>query len=610
MLDTFELYYMSSIIKLLPDVVVNQIAAGEVIQRPASVVKELMDNALDSGSNEISVKVSQAGKEMILIQDNGCGMSPTDARMAFERHATSKIKNSEDLFRIQTLGFRGEALASIAAVSRVELKTKQAQDEVGTRILIQDSKVVKQEACACLNGTQIQVSDLFYTVPARKKFLKTDASELRYIQEEFISQALSHPEVKMSFIQNEAELYLCRPEGLKQRIQSIFGKKYPENLIEINQDTEVVSILGFIGNRELVRKSKGDQYLYINRRLVKSNYLNHAINSAYEEVLAIEGYPFYVIFLNIDPNNIDINVHPTKHEIKINDERLVYNFIKVAIKQVLGRQLLAPQLDFENAVPGIDKIFSPKSTETGFQSSRQFNYPPNSGSATHWKNLAFPTSSRAEVNHREENIFKTEPENLIIQNKETLFEKNQSYQVQQIYSSYIIFPEEENLTIIDQQNAHERILYEFYLGHNHAQIESRNLLFPITLHVNKSDAISLKSIQKELLEAGLLIEEFGSDTFIIQSVPSLLDPNSDLQKFVEDLISQYKFNLNLKLDINENLARSMARSGAIKRGKEMAIEEMQTLINQLFQCQYPEITPSGKKIIYHIPIDQLTKFFK
>ncbi|MCC6815975.1 MAG: DNA mismatch repair endonuclease MutL [Saprospiraceae bacterium] len=601
---------MSGVIKLLPDVVVNQIAAGEVIQRPSSVVKELMDNALDSGATEINVRVVQAGKEMILIQDNGCGMNPVDARMAFERHATSKIKSSEDLFQIQTLGFRGEALASIAAVSRVELKTKQSQDELGTKILIQDSKILKQEVCSCLNGTQIMVSDLFYTVPARKKFLKSDASELRYIQEEFISQALSHPETKMSFTQNDSEIYSCRAEGLKQRIQSIFGKKYPENLIEIDQQTEVVNISGFIGNMDLLRKSRGDQFLYINRRLIKSNYLNHAINSAFEEVLSQQGYPFYVIFLHIDPNNIDINVHPAKHEIKLNDERLIYNFLKATVKQTLGRKVLAPQLDFENAQPGMDRIFGltgtvPNPRPTGFDSSKNFT---SSGSKEHWKNLAFPSSSRDQVNSREENLF-TNNENVDPEIKE-LFHVDSDLQLVQLYSKFILYSSKEGIYIIDQQNAHERILYEFYLNTlNERKTESKNLMFPITIHLNRNEAQILKSIINQLGTMGLVVEEFGNDSFVVQSVPAFLKDGEDINLLIQNTIEQYKLNQELKLGIEENAARALARSSRMKSSVYLNKEEMQLLINRLFKCRYPEVSPVGKRCYKIFSQEELKKFF-
>ncbi|MEP7195270.1 MAG: DNA mismatch repair endonuclease MutL [Saprospiraceae bacterium] len=600
---------MSELIRLLPDGVVNQIAAGEVIQRPSSVVKELMDNALDSGASELKLLVKEAGKELIQLVDNGCGMSPVDARMSFERHATSKIRTSEDLFRIQTLGFRGEALASIAAVSRVEMRTKRHEDEAGTRILIQDSKIMKQEACACLNGTQIQVSDLFYSVPARKKFLKSDAVELRHIQEEFIAQAISHPEVAMSFIQGEAEIFKCRPEGLKQRIGNIYGKKYLENLMEINHETEVVHISGFVGSVELMKKSKSEQLLYINRRLIKSNYLNHAITSAYEEVLATHAYPFYVLFLQIDPSNIDINVHPTKHEIKFEDERLIYNFLKVAIKQVLGNQILALQFDFENENPGISKIFSNESRSMRMPIDKQ-NMNAGSGSMVNWKQLAFPSAPKEIISQREQEIFKNEP--IAKPELQDFFgeEKASEIEVYQIFSAYIMYVSKAGLTFIDQQSAHERILYEYYMKSMEDQtISSQRLLFPQTIHLNKTDGQILNELLELLHNIGIEVESFGSDSYIIQKMPNILDGKFNEKELLTQIIEQYKLNMEFEFSPIENIARSMAKSTSIKRGKILAKEEMLKIVEQLYLCLNPNISPAGKKCIHLIKQDEFIKIF-
>ncbi|MEO6191251.1 MAG: DNA mismatch repair endonuclease MutL [Saprospiraceae bacterium] len=600
---------MAELIRLLPDSVVNQIAAGEVIQRPASVVKELIDNALDSGASSIKLLIKEAGKELIQVQDNGCGMSTIDARMSFERHATSKIRSSEDLFKIQTMGFRGEALASIAAVSRVELKTKRHEDEIGTRILIQDSKVLKQEACACLNGTQIQVTDLFYTVPARKKFLKSDAVELRHIHEEFIAQALSHPEIAMSFIQSENEMYKCTSEGLKQRISNIFGKKYVENLLEINQETDVVNISGFIGNSEIMKKSKGEQFLYINRRLIKSNYLNHAISSSYDEVLAKQAYPFYVLFLNIDPSHIDINVHPTKHEIKFDDERLIYNFLKVAIKQVLGRQLLAPVLDFENHSPGISNLLTTENRNIPTFKTGTYSSSNTSSNQAHWKQLAFPSVSRDKIKQREEDIFKTISDTP--SPKEELFQENISdTKTYQLFSSYIMYVSKAGISFIDQQAAHERILYEYYKKTiEDKSVVGQKLLFPQTIHLNKLDAQILSKLLDILIGLGIEIESFGSESFIIQSMPAMMDGKFVEKELIAKLIEQYKMNLEFNFSPVENVARSMAISSSIKRGKTLAEEEMLQIVEQLYLCQNPNISPSGKKCVHLIKYDDFIKIF-
>lgn len=602
---------MANLIHLLPDSVVNQIAAGEVIQRPASVVKELMDNAIDSGATEIHLKIQEAGKDFILIQDNGCGMSPIDARMSFERHATSKIKTSEDLFKIQTLGFRGEALASIASVSRVDLKTKRHEDEAGTKIIIQDSKVIKQEACACPNGTQIQVSDLFYSVPARKKFLKSNAVELKHIRDEFIAQALSHPEIGMSFTQDQNLIFKCPPEGLRQRISNLFGKKIIEHLIEVQQETEVVNISGFVGDIEFLKKSRGEQFLFINRRLIKNYYLNHAITTAYEEVLAQQGYPFYVLFLNINPERIDINVHPTKHEIKFDDERLIYNFLKVSIKQSLGKQIIAPTLDFDNATPGISEIFS--TTKFHDQSSKlKYTNTENkfSSQKVEWKQLAFPTTSRDHINIREEKIFtpqESESEALNHLFSKEYFGENK---ISQIYNSYILYVTKAGIHFIDQQNAHERILYEFYLNQqNQESVVSEKLLFPQTIHLTKSDAEILLNLIDELKKLGIEVEHFGSESFIIVAMPELMQGKFIEKELITSMIDQYKMNLDLNLQLRENVARSMSLSSAIKRGKILTEEEMIQITEQLFLCENPNVSPSGKKCIYSIPYSEFVKKF-
>lgn len=599
---------MADIIHLLPDSVVNQIAAGEVIQRPSSVVKELMDNAIDSGANEVKVVVKQAGKELILVQDNGCGMTDLDARMSFERHATSKIRTSEDLFKIQTMGFRGEALASIAAVSRVDLKTKRHEDSIGTRILIQDSKIVKQEACSALNGTQIQVSDLFFSVPARKKFLKSDAVELRHIQEEFIAQALAHPETRMSFTQNDHVLYSCQSEGLKQRINSLFGKKYGEHLIEINQETDIVNISGYVGDPEIFKKSRGEQYLFINRRLIKSNYLHHAIASTYDEVLAKIGYPFYVLFLQIDPTHIDINVHPTKHEIKFDDERLIYNFLKVSIKQALGKQLIAPALDFDKYLPGIAQLLDTSSPKIDNYRSN-FNHDRSDVKNQYdWKNLAFPQTSKEVITEREHAIFNTNekiPE-------EKFFDQNISLEIKpiQIFCSYIMFISRLGITFIDQQSAHERILYEsFKKNIEHRSNDTQKLLFPQTIHLNKIDSRILSENLDLLNKMGIEIESFGSDSFIIHALPSIMEGKSIEKDLLLQFIDQYKMNLEFNFSPVENTIRSLSTTNAVRRGKALSEEEMTAIIEQLFLCQNPNISPFGKKCIHIIKLEEFNKIF-
>ncbi|HMZ40122.1 MAG TPA: DNA mismatch repair endonuclease MutL [Saprospiraceae bacterium] len=598
---------MTEIIRLLPDSVVNQIAAGEVIQRPSSVIKELMDNAIDSGATEIKVVVDKGGKELIQVTDNGCGMTPLDARMSFERHATSKIRNSQDLFRIQTLGFRGEALASIAAVAHVEMKTRRKEDETGTLISIRDSKVLQQEACAALPGTQIRVSDLFFSVPARKKFLKSDVVELRHLQEEFVVQALSHPDLKMSFIQDGHELYRCPQEGLRQRIVNVFGKKYNEHLIEINQETDILKISGYLCNDQLIRKSRGEQYLFVNRRPVKNHYLNHAIASTYEEIFARNGYPFYVLFLEIDPEHIDINVHPTKHEIKFDDDRLIYNFLKISVRQTLGKQILAPTLDFDNQSPGIERMFHPKNTSSPINAKADASLP-SAGSQAHWRQLAFPDAGRSKIQEREELVFappQTSNNELPLHDDDIAFQHPV-----QLYSSYIMFHSAQGVGFIDQQAAHERILYEQFIrtGRDSAAA-SRQLLFPITLHLSKTDAHILLKITDILRQNGVEIEAFGADSFIIHAIPAALDEKIVEKDMISSMIEQYKMNLEFDFSPAENVARSLAATQAVRRGTRLSTQEMNTIIENLFLCQNPNTTPGGKKCIHLIKLDEFFKLF-
>jgi DNA mismatch repair protein MutL len=593
---------MADLIKLLPDGVVNQIAAGEVIQRPASVVKELLDNAIDSGGTEIRLSVREAGKSLIMVTDNGCGMSPTDARMAFERHATSKIRSADDLFAIRTMGFRGEALASIAAVAEVEIRTRRHEDTVGTRIQVSDSRVRIQEPCACLPGTQVTVQELFYTVPARKKFLKSDSVELRHIHDEFVAQAIAHPEIAWSYTQGENEMYRLQPSGLRQRIIGVFGKKYQEELISLDQDTEIIRISGFIGSPSIARRSRGEQLLYVNRRLIKNHYLNHAISSAYEELIAPGNYPFYALFIEIDPNLIDINVHPTKHEIKFDDERLIYNFLQVSVKHALGRSTLAPRLDFENANPGLDQIFDKKPAS-----------PPTipqkpSASLASWRDLAFPQADRETVRQREETIFSgTGEQNYAPLYREDSFASGGCYQ---FYDSFIFLPARSALMFIDQQAAHERILYESYLK---TMTEGKGLsqksLFPQTLHLSKPDVPLMMNLIPHLNSIGFEIEEFGSDSFIIHASPALLESKFNEAELIKSALEQFRNNLEFQLSPMENAARSLARSSSIRRGRTLSQEEMSLLVEQLFLCETPHLSPDGKKTIYQMKLTDFLKNF-
>lgn len=596
---------MADLIKLLPDGVVNQIAAGEVIQRPASVVKELMDNAIDSGATEIKLVVKDAGKSMIQISDNGCGMSVTDVRMSFERHATSKIRQASDLFDIQTMGFRGEALASIASVAQVDMRSKRHSDTIGTKIVVADSKVKSQEPCACPSGTQIQVQHLFYNVPARRKFLKSDTVELRHIHDEFINQAIAHPEIKFIFIQQENEIYHLTPGSLKNRIVSIFGKKYQEELIPLEQDTDVVRISGFIGKPGIAKKVRGEQLLFVNRRFIKSPYLNHAVISSYQEIIDPHYFPFFILFLNLDPTKIDINVHPTKHEIKFDDERVVYNFLRISVKYALGSHTISPQLDFENANPGLDNMFQSNPIHSK-QIQGSINEKPMN--MAHWKQLTMPEVSRNIIEQRESTLFN--PSNREQENQEFLNDsvETDDHHPIQIHQKYILIQTRKGIMFIDQQSAHERILYEYYkkaIG-DLPQITQR-LLFPQTLHLNTQDAMLLKPLLSSFHQLGFEIEEFGSDSFIIHGMPMLLDGKFNETEFIHQVLDQYKLNLEFQLGVNENISRSLAKSSCIKVGKTLTELEMKTLIEQLFECENPYKSANGKTCFYILTMDELAK---
>lgn len=596
---------MPDIIHLLKDHIVNQIAAGEVIQRPASVVKELMDNAIDSGATDIKLFIREAGKVLIQINDNGCGMSPTDARMSFERHATSKINTAEDLFHIQSKGFRGEALASIAAVAQVELRTKPAADATGTKILISDSKIKSLEPCACPTGTQIQVRNLFYNLPARRKFLKNDSIESRHIHEEFIYQAISYPELSFSFFNNDQLVYQLAAGSLKQRIVGIYGKKYQDFLIPVTPQTDVVEISGFIGKPELSKKAKGEQILFVNRRFIRSAYLQHAVKAAFENIIPAENLPFYILFLNIDPTQIDINVHPTKHEIKFEDERLIYQFLKAAVRFSLAQHSLTPQIDFDSSDVGIRKIMDGPEIGFGYRSPVQ-----SSGSYASWEQLSPQAnfSGISQDNYSPE-INKDQSFGTMVQ--PSAEDVPESIKIVQFHSCYLLVQLKSGISIIDQQLAHERVLYEYYkLLLKSENRQTQGLLFPQNLHLSTVDAQQLKELLPYLQKLGFDMEDFGSDSFVIHGIPALLEGKYNEQELILTILNQYKSNLEFELALEENIARSMAISSSIKRGKNLTQEEMQALVEQLFLCEIPYASPSGKKCIFHLSLEELFKKFR
>lgn len=612
---------MSDIIQLLPDAIANQIAAGEVVQRPSSALKELLENSIDSGATHIQVIIKDAGKQLIQVIDNGKGMSGTDARMSFERHATSKIRSSSDLFSIRTFGFRGEALASIAAVAQVELKSKQADSDLGTLIQIEGSEIKKQEPVATQNGTSVAMKNLFFNVPARRNFLKSNPVEMRHIVEEFQRVALSYPEISFTMHQQDLETFNLSPGKLSQRIVGLFGKNYQGQLVPCEELTPHINVKGYIGKPENAKKTRGEQFFFVNNRYIKSSYLNHAVNNAFEGLIQADQHPFYVLFLEIDPAHIDINVHPTKTEIKFDDERTVYAVVRSAVKQALGAHHVVPSLDFSFDV-NFTENWS-KDTEKKEQVDREYSYKSyntpefKKASASGWERL-FETNQKAP--QIEQPVEPEETEVLTFpsrasqeENKEFISlrrEEETTGTTFQVELNYIVAQMSTGMLIIDQQVAHERILYERYIKQlNSAQGPSQQCLFPPTVPLSPSDYALVMDILPELHSLGFMVSEFGKDTIIIQGVPADIQSKSEKELF-EGLIEQYKnFKTELSLDNRENLARSLARKSSLKRGQKLNSQEMETIVGQLFACQNPNYGLSGNKTFIKLDLSNIHSFF-
>jgi len=609
---------MSDIIHLLPDSIANQIAAGEVIQRPASVVKELMENAIDAGSTEINVIIKDAGKTLIQIIDNGSGMSETDARLSFERHATSKIKKAEDLFSIRTKGFRGEALASISAIAQVEMFTRLHDEDLGSRIIIEGSKVKKQEFCQATVGTKISVKNLFYNVPARRKFLKTDSVELKHLSDEFIRIAISHKNVKFTLHHNEREMYHLAPSKLIQRISGIWGKKFTSQLVPISEETDIVNLAGYIGKAESSKRSRHHQFLFVNNRFIKSNYLNHAIKLAYEDIIPSDEFPVFFIFLEIDPNKIDINIHPTKQEIKFEEERLIYNYLRVSVKQALGKYSVTPLIDFDSNEQLGQLMSKPRQGDFPGQGGAFKGRDPLKQGQEEWKQVfeglqQNDFASQATENDSDQQRFdfasRIDQENYMDPTSETGGRGSGTIPFQ-IHSSYILCQIKTGFMIIDQKNAHERILYEKYLRILMEQkAVSQQEMFPATLELNPEKSKILSELIPYLNQLGFIIENFGQNTFIIKGLPAKLSKDEGAEDLIDHLIESYSSNIEFQLGINENLARSFAVSSSVKRNKKLSTEEMQHMIDELFACENPFSNPVGKKCFVTFELDELSRNF-
>lgn len=603
---------MPDVIKLLSDHVINQIAAGEVIQRPASAVKELMENAVDAGSTKVKLIIKDAGKTLIRVIDNGCGMSDTDARLCFEKHATSKISTADDIFSVTTKGFRGEALASIAAISTVELKTKTAESEAGTLVEIEHSKVQKQEPCQCETGTSISVKNLFFNVPARKTFLKSDQVEFRHIMEEFHRIALAHPEVEFTLFNNDEQLFHLLSGSLKHRIMALFGNNYDQKIVPVTETTNLVSISGFIGKPEYAKKTRGEQYFFVNRRYIKNNYLHHALQSAYTELLAKESYPSYFVFFEIQPGKIDVNIHPTKTEIKFDDESMIYAILKSAVKRALGQHNVIPPMDFNRE--GAFEINPVKKTDVIRQPQINLNpdYNPFTEEAKiDLKNAGFSQASRNEPRRNDQRHFlqpETHAPELTITRETAL----QFKWHEQWGKEYIVAAIGEKLLLVNQRLAWEKIFFEEASSalQKKENLPSQKELFPQTIQVSAGDAAIITTLLPELKCLGFDINDFGKQTFIIYGTPSGVESGAS-QSFLEGVIENYKNSTEaeIKNPGNAFLAKSYARKVAAKNCRMLSVEEREALLERLFNSHTPEITTEGKKVFIELTPDKIESWF-
>ncbi|MEI6311468.1 MAG: DNA mismatch repair endonuclease MutL [Bacteroidota bacterium] len=601
---------MSGIIKLLPDHISNQIAAGEVIQRPASAVKELMENSIDAGATSIKVIIKEAGKSLIQIIDNGIGMNETDARLCFEKHATSKIRNIDDLFSIKTMGFRGEAMASIAAIAQVEMKTKTHDATVGIHISIEGSEILDQSFCECAAGTQLTIKNLFYNVPARRNFLKSNAVELKHIIDEFERIALAHPAISFSFINNDYEIFHLNSGNLRQRIVSIFGENYNSKLVPLEEKSDQITVYGFTGKPDLTKKTRGEQFIFVNKRFIKSQYLNHAVMRAYDEMIPKDVFPFYCIFIDIAPALIDINVHPTKQEIKFEDDRLVYTFVNAGIRHSLAQYSIAPTLDFEleaniNNWEAFGLSASKKESDEVIveRANQSFNARKDfikNSNISNWEELYKIAATQNATTPATENAS-------LIEQDTSISLSNQHYQ---IHSHYIATQTKAGFILLDQSLAHERILYEKYIqsiAKNKSM--SQKKMFAQNIEFTAQDSAILLEILPDINALGFDIQHFGGNSFVIHSLPVDIQVSNE-KKMIEELLEQYKNNLSIqKLNARDNIARSLAKSSCIKVGKNLSSDEMNTIVEELFQCENPYSTPNGTPTFITFELDMIQEKF-
>jgi len=616
---------MSSIIQLLPDHVANQIAAGEVVQRPASVVKELLENAIDAGANDIKLICKDAGKTLIQVIDNGKGMSVTDARLCFERHATSKIRKAEDLFDLHTKGFRGEALASIAAIAHVELKTKQDQEELGNHIVIEGSKFISQEPAVLPKGTSFSVKNLFFNIPARRNFLKSDVVELRHIIDDFQRVALAHANIHFTLYHNGSEVFNLPQSNLRQRIVNIFAGKTNEKLVPINETTDILSIQGFIGKPEFAKKNRGEQFFFVNDRFIKNGYLHHAIMSAYEGLLKDGAQPSYFLYLDVPPHTIDINIHPTKTEIKFDDEHALYAILRSATKHSLGQFNVAPVLDFDRDANldtpysyqnkeadyptiQVDSTFNPFAEETKQPSSSgsaSFSYKPKTTAQPSWDSLYAGLKDAFEP---QEMQFESEAiTSSLFGENEVEKAKTATYQ---IHKKYIVSPIKSGMLIIDQQRAHQRILYEQFLKNiTVQQANSQQLLFPLTLYFSGNELALLNELRSSLENTGFVFEEVTTESVVISGMPVTVS-ESEVSIVLEQLISDLQDEIpDSSFSQMDSMAKSMAKSLAVKTGTYLTETEQENIVNNLFGCKEQSVSPFNKPTFITMSVEDLDKKF-
>ena len=608
---------MADIIQLLPDHVANQIAAGEVVQRPASVVKELLENAIDAGATTIKLLVKNAGKTLIQVIDDGKGMSVTDARLSFERHATSKIKVADDLFNLHTKGFRGEALASIAAIAHVEMKTKQASDELGTLLAIEGSTITSQEAVATPNGSSVAVKNLFFNIPARRNFLKSDTVELRHIIDEFHRVVLAHPSISFSMYHNGSDLFNLLKGNFRQRIVSTFGGKTNEKLVPVEETTEVLTLSGFVGKPEYSKKSRGEQFFFVNNRFIKSPYLNHAISSAFEGLLQPGKKPSYFLNLEVDPKCIDINIHPTKTEIKFDDEQTIYAILRAAVKHSLGQFSIAPILDFDRDknldTPyrfAVEQPTLPKvEVDRSFNPFSNSNPSPSTYSkpaTTAWESLYVGLESKSNSDSLSQDNFESD------EVTSSIFDDASEKRVQktfQLHNKYIINTIKSGMLVIDQNRAHERILYEEFLKATVNEAVSQQLLFPLMLKFSATDYTILKDLQQNLESTGFVFSTFTDQTIELTGLPVGVK-ESEVHIVFEQLIHDIEHEVpDVNFSVSDLLSKSLAKSLAIKNGKKLEREEQEFIVNTLFSCKEPSISPANKTVFTTLKVEELDKKF-